>query len=72
MWEHLIWQDPDRMSGSPCIYETRVRVQDLFDWIANGGSLDSFLNTYPHIPRDRVVGVLRLAESGLLRQLEAA
>ncbi|MCC7434642.1 MAG: DUF433 domain-containing protein [Methanoregulaceae archaeon] len=68
----LIWQDEGRMSGAPCILGTRVRVQDLFDWIAGGGSVDSFAATYPHIPRERIVGLLRLAESDLLKHLDAA
>jgi len=68
----LVWQDDGRMSGSPCILGTRVRVQDLFDWMATGGSVDSFSETYPHIPRERIVGLLRLAESDLLKHLEAA
>jgi uncharacterized protein (DUF433 family) len=72
VWKDLIWQDPGRMSGAPCIYETRIRVQDLFDWVAGGGSLDSFLESFPHVPRERAVGVLRLAESDLMKRLEAA
>jgi uncharacterized protein (DUF433 family) len=68
----LIWQHPDRMSGAPCIYGTRVRVQDLFDWVANGGNVDGFVSTYPHIPKERVVGVLRMAEEDLLKHLEEA
>lgn len=60
------------MSGAPCILGTRVRVRDLFDWIAGGGSVDSFAETYPHIPRERIIGLLRLAESDLLKHLDAA
>jgi uncharacterized protein (DUF433 family) len=68
----LVWQDPDRMSGAPCILGTRIRVQDLFDWVAGGGSVDGFVATYSHIPREMVVGILRLAESDLLRHIQAA
>ncbi len=68
----LIWQDADRMSGALCIFGTRIRVQDLFDWMASGGSVDTFVETYPHVPRDTAVGILRLAESDLLKHFEAA
>jgi len=64
LWTELIWKDEDRMSGAPCIYGTRIRVQDLFDWLANGGSVESFLETYPHVTREQVIGILRLAETG--------
>lgn len=68
----LVWSDPNRMSGAPCIRGTRIRVQDLFDWVAGGGSVDGFVSTYPHVPREKVVGILRLAERDLLRHWDAA
>ncbi len=68
----LVWQDEGRMSGAPCILGTRVRVQDLFDWMATGGSVDGFAEAYPHVPRERIIGLLRMAESDLLKHLEAA
>ena len=72
VWKDLIWQDKDRMSGAPCIYGTRVRVQDLFDWLAEGGSVDDFLQTYPQIPRERVVAIIKLAEEDLLQDFNVA
>lgn len=72
VWGDLIWQDKDRMHGSPCVYGTRIRVQDLFDWLADGGSLDEFLDAYPQVPRERAVGILRMAESGLIKGISAA
>ena len=72
VWKDLIWQDKDRMSGAPCIYGTRVRVQDLFDWLADGGSVDDFLQTYPQIPRERVVAIIKLAEEDLLQDFNVA
>jgi len=68
----LIWQDPDRMSGAPCILGTRIRVQDLFDWLAAGGSVDGFLDTYSHVRRELVIRILRLAEEDLMQHLRAA
>ena len=72
VWKDLIWQDKDRMSGAPCIYGTRVRVQDLFDWLAEGGSVDDFLQTYPQIPRERIVAIIKLAEEDLLQDFNVA
>ena len=72
VWKDLIWQDKDRMSGAPCIYGTRVRVQDLFDWLAEGGSVDDFLQTYPQTPRERVVAIIKLAEEDLLQDFKVA
>jgi uncharacterized protein (DUF433 family) len=72
VWKDLIWQDEDRMSGAPCIYGTRIRVQDLFDWLAGGGSVDEFLLTYPIVPRERVVAIIKLAERDLLKEFDVA
>jgi uncharacterized protein (DUF433 family) len=72
VWKDLIWQDKDRMSGAPCIYGTRVRVQDLFDWLAEGGSVDDFVQTYPQIPRERIIAILKLAEEDLLQDFNVA
>ena len=72
VWRELIWQDKDRMSGAPCIYGTRIRVEDLFNWISNGHSIDEFLETYPNVPREKVLEILRLAEVELLKDFDAA
>ena len=36
--EHLIWTDPERMSGAPCFYGTRVPIKHLFDYLEDGQS----------------------------------
>ena len=40
----VVWQDPERMSGTPCFAGTRVPVKSLFDYIEAGDSLDDFLD----------------------------
>ncbi len=68
----IVWTSSDRMSGAPCFVGTRIRVQDLFDWLADGSSIDDFLATYPQVSRDKVVRLLRLAETDLIQHLAAA
>ena len=34
--EEAVWVDPDRMSGAPCFRGSRLPVQQLFDWLADG------------------------------------
>ena len=63
VYEDLVWQSADRMSGAPCIYATRIRISDLFDWLREGGTVQSFVETYPHVPLDRVRRLLMLAAS---------
>ena len=41
-----VWVDPGRMSGTPCFRGTRVPVEQLFDWLADGIALDEFLGDF--------------------------
>ena len=49
--EEAVWVDPGRMSGTPCFRGTRVPVQQLFDWLADGVELDQFLDDFRVDPR---------------------
>ena len=68
----LIWTDPERMSGTPCFYETRVPITHLFEYLESGESLESFLDGFEGITREQAVGVLELAKRGLLEEKTAA
>ncbi len=64
----LIWTDPERMSGAPCFYGTRVPIKHLFDYIEGGSTIDDFLDGFEGITREQVQGVLELARTGLLEE----
>ena len=49
--EEAVWIDPDRMSGAPCFRGTRLPVQQLFDWLADGVPLDDFVRDFKIAPR---------------------
>jgi uncharacterized protein (DUF433 family) len=63
--EHLIWTDPERMSGTPCFYGTRVPVKTLFDYLEGGQSLKTFLDDFEGVSREQADAVLRLAMESL-------
>jgi uncharacterized protein (DUF433 family) len=54
----LVWINPERMSGAPCFYGTRVPVQSLFDYFVDG---------FSPITREHVLAVLELAKAGVLQ-----
>ena len=58
--EEAVWVDPDRMSGTPCFRGSRLPVQQLFDWLADGVSLDEFVEDF-RIDRRAASTVLRAA-----------
>ena len=59
-FDQAVWVDPARMSGTPCFRGSRLSVQQLFDWLADGVSLDEFVSEY-QIDRNAAIAVLRYA-----------
>ncbi len=68
----LIWTDPERMSGAPCFYGTRVPINHLFEYLEGDESLESSLIDFEGVTREQAVGVLELARKGLLEEKSAA
>lgn len=50
--------DPNIVSGTPVFRGTRVPVQTLFDYIADGNTLDEFLDNFPTVARADALMVL--------------
>ncbi len=59
--EGVIWIDLERVSGAPCFYGTRVPIQNLFDYLEGGHTLEDFLEGFPPVTREQAVKVLELA-----------
>jgi uncharacterized protein (DUF433 family) len=53
--------DPNVMSGVPVFRGTRVPAQTLFDYIADGCTLDEFLDNFPTVNRADALQVLEEA-----------
>jgi len=66
----LIWINPQRVSGAPCFYGTRVPVKNLFDSLAAGETLEEFLDGFEGVSREQALAVLDLASKDLLDDLE--
>lgn len=61
--------DPERRGGVPCFEGTRVPLRDFWDYLAEGESLDSFLDSFPTVTREQAIKALRMAEERLLEGL---
>lgn len=57
---NLIECDPEKLSGTPVFYGTRVPIQNLFDCLQAGESLDEFLDQFPTVAREQALAVLNL------------
>src|SRR5947209_9041494 len=49
--KNLIEIDPEKLGGTPVFYGTRVPIQNLFDCLETGESLDQFLEQFPSVNR---------------------
>jgi uncharacterized protein (DUF433 family) len=68
----LIVVDPDIQSGTPVFAGTRVPVQNLFDYLEEGDSLEVFLKQFPAVSREHAVAVLEQARASLLADAHPA
>jgi uncharacterized protein (DUF433 family) len=68
----LIETNPNKMSGAPVFRGTRVPIQNLFDCIEEGETIDQFLEQFPTVTREQVNGVLELSKERLLEGEVAA
>ena len=69
---NLIETNPNKMSGTPVFRDTRVPIQNLFDCIEEGETIDQFLEQFPTVTREQVNGVLELSKERLLEGEVAA
>ena len=51
--------DPEIMSGTPVFEGTRVPIDALINNLADGVSLDEFLENFPTVSREQALAVIR-------------
>jgi uncharacterized protein (DUF433 family) len=66
----LIESDPEKMGGTPVFQGTRVPIKNLFDYLEGGDSVEVFLDNFPTVEREQVIGVLELFKEKLLTEYE--
>jgi uncharacterized protein (DUF433 family) len=64
--------DPEKLSGTPVFFGTRVPIQNLFDCLETGESLDDFLDQFPTVTREQALGVLEASKLRLLDSYASA
>ena len=70
--QSLIEINPLKMSGTPVFRGTRVPIQNLFDCLEDGETIDQFLDQFPTVTRAQVNGILELSKERLLEGEVAA
>ena len=62
----IISCSPDVMGGTPVFAGTRVPVQTALEYLEAGETIDDFLEGFPTVTRDQVIGLLEEAKELLV------
>jgi uncharacterized protein (DUF433 family) len=57
---------PDVLGGTPVFAGTRVPVQILIDYLEGGDTIDDFLEGFPTVRREQVIGFLEEAKDRMV------
>lgn len=63
MTASVIHINPEILRGTPVFRGTRVPIQNLFDYLEGGETLNEFLDDFPSVSREQALEVLQLAEA---------
>jgi uncharacterized protein (DUF433 family) len=60
-WRDRITSDPDILVGKPTVKGTRLSVELVLGWLAQGWTHEMVLESYPHLTRDDILACLAFA-----------
>ncbi|TMJ04863.1 MAG: DUF433 domain-containing protein [Alphaproteobacteria bacterium] len=66
MKQPVVSCNPEIMGGTPVFASTRVPIQTLLDYLEAGDSIDEFLEGFPSVTREQVIGFLEEAKDRLV------
>lgn len=64
-WRDRIVSDPEILVGKPVIKGTRISVELILGWLANGWTHEQVLESYPNITREDILAALAFATERL-------
>lgn len=67
----MVVSDPAILGGKPVFRGTRLPVATLFEYLADGLSMDYFLESFPSITREQAGAVLRYGFERIEHELRA-
>ena len=60
-WRQRIVTNPDILVGKPTVKGTRLSVELILGWLAQGWTIEVLLENYPTLSRDDVLAALAFA-----------
>lgn len=67
--KQIVHADPEILGGTPVFIGTRVPVHALIDFLEGGDTIEDFLDNYPGVSREQVVGFLEEASHALVSSI---
>jgi uncharacterized protein (DUF433 family) len=67
----LVISDPGILGGQPVFRGTRLPVATLFEYLADGLTIDYYLETFPSVTREQALAVLRYGQERIAQELVA-
>ena len=63
---NIIVKNRDILGGTPVFRGTRVPIQNLFDYLEGGETIEDFLEGFPTVSRETAIAALEEAKDLLL------
>ena len=60
-WKDRVVANPEILVGKPCIKGTRISVELILGWLANGWTFEQLLESYPALVREDILAALAFA-----------
>ena len=60
-WRDHIVSNSEVLVGKPVVKGTRISVELILGWLADGWTFEQILESYPHITRDDIQAALAFA-----------
>jgi uncharacterized protein (DUF433 family) len=54
-YRKIITMEPDKLGGKPCIRGHRFSVQDVFDYLSSGMTVEELLAEFPFLTREDIL-----------------
>lgn len=60
-WHERVVSDPEVLVGKPAVKGTRISVELILGWLAQGWTHEMLLEAYPQLERDDILATLAFA-----------
>jgi uncharacterized protein (DUF433 family) len=70
--EEIIEVDTEKLGGTPVFTGTRVPIQNFFDYIEGGETVETFIDDFPTVSREQTLGLIEFMKELLFAEYEIA